>query len=428
MNFYPEKILALLIVILFLVRKINKTFFYFVLVIGLFVVYYFTLQNSEFFKSLFIIATMATVYLSQNSREILNDFKTQFALLSLGILMGSMLLVSAQSFFAAYLALELIAIFSMVLTLTPKNEIISSEAGVKWVIYGAISSGIMLYGISHIYGLLGTTEFVHLNYLNESQRNIFLGSFLLFFVGIGFKLATVPFHMWAPDVFEATPVAANLLFAVVPKLSALVILAKITNIFFGMNSEIHTRWVTLIQFVAFITMLLGNFSAINQQSIKRMFAYAGIAQMGVLLFVYDQLFYYALLYLFSIITAYIVINFVVERFDSDNLERFNGLIKKYPVMAICLTLSLFSLITFAAPFSIISAAIQKQNYGIALITVLNLIAAMYYYLKLIGNMVFKEPETDEKIVGFNYLNQLVVVGICLPVVLLSVFCIKNIFN
>ena len=97
-------------------------------------------------------------------------------------------------------------------------------------------------------------------------------------------------------------------------------------------------------------------------------------------------------------------------------------------MAICLTLSLFSLITFAAPFSIISAAIQKQNYGIALITVLNLIAAMYYYLKLIGNMVFKEPETDEKIVGFNYLNQLVVVGICLPVVLLSVFCIKNIFN
>ena len=161
------------------------------------------------------------------------------------------------------------------------------EAGLKYSLYGGIAAGVMLFGMSHIFGVLGTIQFEEiipkLQNLSSLQLSILIPSFMMFFVGIGYKIACVPFHMWAPDVYEGSPIPVTTFFSIVPKVAGIAALVRITMVFFSKEGALQDSWVVILQVIAVLTMFVGNISAIDQKSVKRMLAYSSIAHAGFML-------------------------------------------------------------------------------------------------------------------------------------------------
>ena len=195
-------------------------------------------------KMVMVLGTCAVIYLAKESKDIYEDLKGEFSIMALGILIGGMLLASANNMLILYIGIETLSILSYVLASLKKKDDRSVEAGLKYALYGGITSGIMLFGMSHIFGMLGTIYFPEmagkLGELSTSQIAIILPSFLLFFVGIGYKIAAVPFHMWSPDVYEGSPLPVTAFFSIVPKVAGISILLRVSHLFFG---EIQECWV-----------------------------------------------------------------------------------------------------------------------------------------------------------------------------------------
>lgn len=396
-------------------------------------------QFGTLLKLVLVFGTLGAVYLGRESLDIYQNLKSEFIIMSMGVLVGGMLLISANNMLTVYLGVETLSVLSYVMASFKKNSERSSEAGLKYVLYGGISAGVMIYGISHIYGVVGSIQFVdivpQLAQLTTEQTAVLLPAFLLFFVGLGYKIACVPFHMWSPDVYEGSPLPVTTFFAIVPKMAGIAAVLRVTMLFFSDGGALQVSWLGILSVVAALTMTVGNVSAINQRSVKRMLAYSSISHAGFMLLgviVMNDIgtraiLFYAITYMFMTLVAFYVTSFISDRYGNDEFERFNGLIKRYPFMAIVMVITMFSLAGlppfsgFIAKFNILAAIIDGKQYSLAVIAVLNSVVSLYYYLRLARLMVLKDQESDDKIQGFGFTNQVIIIGLTVPVVLLGIF-------
>lgn len=394
---------------------------------------------SSIMKVIMVLGTLLAVFLTSQSKDIEGNLKPEFVIMATGVLVGGMLLSSANNMLVLFIGIETLSILSYVLASLRKGDDRSSEAGLKYSLYGGISSGIMLFGMSHIFGVLGTINFTEmaaaLGSVDSSQVAILMPSFLLFLVGLGYKIACVPFHMWAPDVYEGSPLPVTAFFSIVPKVAGLAALIRISHTFFSNPGALNVGWVGVLSIIAALTMTVGNVSAIGQRSVKRMLAYSSISHAGMMLMgvlVISELgtrsvIFYSMTYLFMTMAAFLIVSFVADKYGNDHFERFSGLIFRYPLMSIAMAIVMFSLAGippfsgFVAKFHIFTALLTKKYYVLAVIAGLNSVVALYYYLKIVRLMVLKEAESTEPISGFNILNQSVVFALTVPVVLLGIF-------
>ena len=394
---------------------------------------------STIMKMVMVLGTLGAFYLGTISKDIYESLKTEFIIMAIGILIGGMILASANNMLMFFIGIETLSIISYVVASLKKNDERSSEAGLKYALYGGVSSAIMLFGMAHMFGVLGTIQFTgmaaNIAKLNQTQIMILMPSFVLFFAGIGYKIAAVPFHMWSPDVYEGSPTPVTAFFAIVPKLAGISALIRVTMIFFSVSSPLQVGWVGLMMVIAALTMTVGNVTAIGQKSVKRMLAYSSISHAGVMmagLVVINEIgiravVFYGITYLFMTLVAFYITSIVQDKYGNDHFERFTGLIYRYPLMGVMMTIVMFSLTGlpplagFIAKFNIINALVNSKYYSLAIILALNSVVSAYYYLKIVRLMTLKTQESNETIEGFGFVNQLIIVSMTTPVLVLGIF-------
>lgn len=396
-------------------------------------------QFSTLIKIIMTLSAIGVLYLSSFSKDIYKSQKSEFIVMSIGVLIGGMLLASANNLLTVYLGIEILSILSYVMASFKREDVKSSEAGLKYILYGGVTAGIMLFGMSHIYGALGSIQFdtigTAIKGIQGLELWIVMVSFVLYFVGLGYKVSCVPFHMWSPDVYEGSPIPVTTFFSLVPKFAGLAAIMRTSMVFFGDPSLLSQVWIGLLHVVAALTMTVGNVTAIGQSSVKRLLAFSSIGHVGMMLLgilVMDQtgaqaILFYAITYMFMTLVAFYITSHISDNYGSDHRAYFKGLINKHPAMAIALIIVLFSLAGippmsgFVAKYNILSVVIAKKMYGIAIIAIINSAIALYYYMGLVRTLVFEKAEEVDPIKYFNFKNQLVIALICIPVVTLGIF-------
>lgn len=394
---------------------------------------------STLIKLIMVGGTIGATLLAYTSKDIYSGIKAEFVILAVGVLIGGMLLASANNMLALYLGIETLSILSYALSSMKKEDAASTEAGMKYALYGGLTAGVMLFGMSHIYGLLGTIQFgemvARMGALQGGDQVFLMASFLLFFAGIGYKISAFPFHMWSPDVYQGAPIPVTAFFAIVPKMAGLAALIRVSQVFFASTSPVSAVWVGLLHVVAALTMTVGNVSAIGQDSVKRLLAFSSIGHVGMMIMgvvVLDDvgtraILYYGMAYLFMTMVAFWITSVLNDTYGTDSMAVFRGLIHRHPLMAIAMAITLFSLAGmppfsgFVAKFNILSVVIEKKYYGLAFIAALNSVIGLYYYMKLIRDMVFGKAESASAVEGFNVKTQILVVALVLPVVFMGIF-------
>lgn len=394
---------------------------------------------STLVKIIMVLGTMGAIWLSRSSRDIYSNLKSEFAIMAVGVLIGGMLLASANNMLTLYLGIETLSILSYVMSSLKRDESTSAEAGMKYALYGGLSAGVALFGISHLYGVLGSIQFVEMMPkmagLAGSNLAIVIVAFLMFFVGIGYKISLFPFHMWTPDVYQGAPIPVTSFFAIVPKMAGLAALVRVSFVFFSEGSAITASWIGLILAISALTMTVGNVTAIGQSSVKRLLAFSSIGHVGMMILgvvVLNEvgvqaILFYGIAYLFMTLIAFYITSHLSDMYGTDTYDVFKGLVYKHPVMAIVMAGVLFSLAGmppfsgFIAKFNIFSVVIEKKYYGIALVAAINSVISLYYYMKLAKTMVFGKADGDEQILGFSFSNQAVIVALFIPVIFLGIF-------
>lgn len=462
-RYIPELVLVVLMVGLILVEATyaddekNKNYMFITMTIGLVVTLAALLANmglkpeaifsnsmvidpfGTVMKIAMVVGTFFSINLSRFSKDIYETLKSEYSIMSVGILIGGFILVSANNMLMLYIGIETLSILSYVMAAMKKNDDKSSEAGLKYALYGGITAGIMLVGMSHIFGVLGTIQFSGmaemLTKLDKTQMLILAPSFLLFFAGVGYKIASVPFHMWSPDVYEGSPTPVTAFFAIVPKLAGISALIRITMIFFTAPTALRAGWIGLLMAVAALTMTVGNVTAIGQKSVKRMLAYSSISHAGVMMAAVVLLneigiravVFYGITYVFMTLVAFYVTSIVADTYGNDSFERFTGLVYRYPFMAVVMSITMFSLTGlpplagFVAKFNILSSLVNSKYYSLAIVLALNSVVSAYYYLKIVRLMCLKPQESNEEIKNFGFLNQFTVMALTVPVVVIGLF-------
>lgn len=332
----------------------------------------------------------------------------EFFTITLVTLLGMYFMISAGNYMMLYIGIEAASLPMACLAAFDKYKEKSAEAGVKYILISAFSSGVMLFGLSFIYGALGSFYFDNLSAAMVASPMVIVG-FVFFFSGLGFKLSLVPFHLWTADVYEGSPTAVTAYLSVVSKAAAAFALIFSLYKVFGSMAEI---WVHILFWIIIVTITLGNLFAIRQTDIKRFFAFSSISQAGyVLLGIVpgtDQgmaaMVYYLLVYVFSNMAVFGVIAAVEYQAKGDTrIEAFNGLYKSNPFLACVMTLGVFSLggipffAGFFSKFFVFMSVIQQgepMHYILVLIALLNTIISLYYYLLIVKAMWIKKGETQ----------------------------------
>ncbi len=361
---------------------------------------------SVFFRSILIVASAFTILLSMGYSEREEENGGEFYFFILALTVSMMLAVSSSNLLMIYLAVEAVSLISYILAGYHKKNPFSSEAGVKYFLFGAFSTGVMLYGISLIYGLFGTLDlgviFRGLTTASYVDPAAVLVAALLILVGIGFKSAVVPFHMWAPDVYQGAPTPVTALFSVGPKAVGFALLLRVFT--FGFHSA-FTHWGTLAGFLAILTMTVGNVLALRQSNIKRILAFSSIAHAGYLLAGVavgtvagaQAVMYYLFIYTLMNLAAFGAVIAIGNALHSETVEDYAGLYRQAPFTAVILTVALLSLAGipplagFIAKFLLLSAAVESDLVTLAVAISLNSVIALYYYVRIVKYMFLHEP-------------------------------------
>jgi len=353
-------------------------------------------EYARFLKILTLIGSGGALLLSLDYLTLEKQQKFEYGTLFLLATLGMLMLISASDLIALYLGLELMSLPLYVIAASNRENTRSTEAGLKYFVLGALSSGMLLYGASLIYGFTGTVNFTGIAKATQSGASIGLIFGLVFlFVGFCFKISAVPFHMWTPDVYEGAPTPVTAFFAAAPKVAAIAIFARATVVAFP---GITHQWQQIVVFVSIASMVLGAFAAIGQRNIKRLMAYSSIGHMG-----------YALVGLAAGtpegvqgVLVYMSIYAVILSMRRDgkfveNIGDLAGLARTHPTMAFFLGVLLFSLAGipplagFFAKFYVFLAAIKAGLFTLAVIGVLSSVVGAYYYLAIVKIMYFDEP-------------------------------------
>lgn len=329
----------------------------------------------------------------------------EFCIVMLFAVTGMMMMASANDLISFYLGLELQSLAAYVIAAFNRDNLRSTEAGLKYFVLGAVASGLLLYGMSMVYGFTGTTTFAGIADVVASGHagtGVLIG-LVFILAGLSFKVSAAPFHMWTPDVYEGAPTPVTAFFAIAPKVAALALMARVLM---GPFYEMADQWQQVVWLVAVLSMFIGGFAAITQTNIKRLMAYSSIGHVGYALIglaVADQegvrgMLIYLAIYLFMNVGTFAVI--LSMRFKGRATEQISdlaGLSKTHPVMALWLAIFMFSmagippLAGFFGKLYVFLAAIQAELYGLAVIGVLTSVVAAFYYLRIIKVMYFDEP-------------------------------------
>ena len=359
---------------------------------------------ARFLKMLTLVGSGGALLLSLDYLTIEKQQKFEYGALFLLATLGMLMLISASDLIALYLGLELMSLPLYVIAASNRENLRSTEAGLKYFVLGALSSGMLLYGASLIYGFTGTVNFAGIAKATQNGAGLGLIFGLVFlFVGFCFKISAVPFHMWTPDVYEGSPTPVTAFFAAAPKVAGIAIFARVTVVAFpGITHE----WQQIVVFVSIASMALGSFAAIGQRNIKRLMAYSSIGHMGYALVglaagtaegVQGVLIYMSIYVAMTLGTFAVILSMRRDGRLVETISDLAGLSRTHPTMAFFLAVLLFSLAGipplagFFAKFYVFLAAIKAGLFTLAVIGVLTSVVGAYYYLAIVKIMYFDEP-------------------------------------
>ncbi len=362
-------------------------------------------RMASLMKIITLVGGFLVLGISSNYLKTFKIFKIEYPILILSSVLGMMIMISSNDLMVFYMGLELQSLALYVLATFNRDQSKSSEAGLKYFVLSALSSGLLLYGCSLIYGFSGSTNFdVIANQLTSNEYALTFG-IVFILVGLAFKISAVPFHMWAPDVYEGSPTTVTLFFTMVPKIAALTVFIRFLYVPF---LNLIDQWQMIIVFLSIASMIFGAIAAIGQTNIKRLVAYSSIGHIGYTLaglatgsndgiqssIIYISIYVVMNLALFSCLL-------MLRRNDQyyEDLDDLSGLSKNHPVLSLSLLIILFSLAGipplagFFAKFYVFKAVIEQSMYFLAIVGLLSTVIAAFYYLRIIKIIYFdKEKE------------------------------------
>jgi len=412
-------------------------------------------QFGNFFKFIILLGTLITLLLSVHARELFGKNHGEFFLLLLAVCLGGMFLASASNLLMIYLSLEALSILSYAMAGYLRRDRKSAEAGIKYVIYGAMASGIMIFGMSYLYGLSGTLNLFDdpatgskgiaslvLGFESKyaASRGAMVAILVMVFLGFLYKVAAVPFHYWSPDVYEGAPTTATGFFSVVPKAAGFAVLIRVLCAFFPPGFA-EDKWMgypgaeKIVAVIAIATMCIGNLAALGQKNVKRMLAYSSIAHAGYMLAglsVLDDtdgaaaVLFYLVVYLFMNLGAFVSLVALENVFGGSDLEQLRGAVRREPILVVALCAFLFSLTGlpplagFIGKYLIMVKLADRGHFVMILLIGLNSVVSLYYYMKIAKAVAMDAPEqatalTEKTPLSYNLL------AICKVAALLLLF-------
>lgn len=367
-----------------------------------------------YFKMLIVLSSVLTILLgTEYIKKFVGENFSEFCFLTLFATLGMMALVSAGDFITLYVALELMTIAFIILVGFGKNLLRSSEAGVKYLLLSALSSAILLYGLTLVYGATKTTfiyDIAYFAYTKGLSNPAVIIGMVFIICGFFFKVSAVPFHMWTPDVYEGAPTPVTAILSVASKGAAFGVFVRVFLKGFVFHANL---WLPIVIVVSLLTILLGNFVAIPQKNIKRLLAFSGVAQAGYILlglvaystFGVVSILFYTMMYAISNLGAFGVVIAFSQAGGSDNIEDYNGMWKRSPLLAAVMLMSLLSLagipplVGFVGKFKLFTAIIASGYIWLAFIAIGMSMVSVYYYLLVAKAMYIEDPNptNDTKI-------------------------------
>ena len=361
---------------------------------------------SSFMKIITLIAAFVVLLISSNYLRTFKIFKIEYPILILSSVLGMMVMISSNDLMVFYMGLELQSLALYVLATFNRDQLKSSEAGLKYFVLSALSSGLLLYGCSLIYGFSGSTNFDIISYQLNSNEYALTFGIVFILVGLAFKISAVPFHMWAPDVYEGSPTSVTLFFTMVPKIAALTVFIRFLYVPF---LNLIDQWQIIIIFLSIASMLFGAIAAVGQKNIKRLIAYSSISHIGYTLaglttgsndgiqssIIYISIYVIMNLALFSCLL-------MLKRNNKyyENIEDLSGLSRNHPLLSLSFLIILFSLAGipplagFFAKFYVFMAVLEQSMYFLAIVGLLSTVIAAFYYLRII-KIIYFDKETDK---------------------------------
>ncbi|HML07630.1 MAG TPA: NADH-quinone oxidoreductase subunit NuoN [Xanthobacteraceae bacterium] len=358
---------------------------------------------ARFLKILAILGSAAAIAMSIDYAAREREQRFEYSVLIVLSTLGMLMLISAADLIALYLGLELMSLPLYVVAASQRSVLRSSEAGLKYFVLGALSSGMLLYGASLTYGFTGTVSFAGIAHAAAGAGPGLIFGLVFLFAGFCFKVSAVPFHMWTPDVYEGAPTPVTAFFAAAPKVAGIAMFVRVAVTAFP---GITAQWQEILVFVAIASMALGAFAAIGQRNIKRLMAYSSIGHMGFALIglaagtaegVQGVLLYIAIYVTMTLGVFAVILSMRRSTGMVESIDQLAGLARTHPTMAFFLAMLLFSmagvppLAGFFAKFYVFLAAIKVGLYALAVIGVLASVVGAYYYLAIIKTMYFDEP-------------------------------------
>ncbi len=469
----PELVIAIVLVLLVfidLVMRKNKSWLPWISIAGLavagiFIIEQFGLSSpafaphgsgtlvsidsfGTFFKGLVVLSAIFIILFSVSSDEIKQslDRHGEYYTLIFGMILGMFFMISASDLILLYLSVELVSLSSYVLAGFTKNSLRNSEASLKYIIYGGVSSGIMLFGISIVFGFTGTTNLFQINNALQSL-NIntipFIMASILIFTGIGFKISAAPFHFWTPDVYEGAPITITAFLSVASKAAGFALLIRFIKITFIQSVDINGYWhlLNIIDWksffiiIAIVTMTLGNFAALWQNNMKRLLAYSSIAHAGYLLLglavMSNQgitaIIIYFTVYAFMNLGAFFVVMLIANKTGSEELDDYRGLGYSSPLLGVSLAIFLVSLTGlpptagFIGKLYLFIALVDAKMIIVAVIALLNTVVSLYYYIRVLKHMFIDKPEGELVQLKTTAGNKALLMVMVVPIILFGVY-------
>lgn len=362
----------------------------------------------NFFKVLFLSAALLVFFMTGRYTDLFGRRKSEWFSFMIFATLGMMVMASSGDLITLYIGLELMTVSFYILSAYLLNDGLSAEAGLKYLILGALSSTVLLFGMSLIYAVSGSTVFTEI-YLAVSTASttqpVLIAGIVLLIAGFGFKIATVPFHMWAPDIYQGAPTPVTAYLAVASKAAGFAALVRVFMVALPLSPF---NWNLALAILAALSIVIGNLIALAQKNVKRLLAYSSIAQAGYILvglvaanrYGLKGVLFYAMLYVFSNVGAFAVTTLVEVETGSTDLEAFNGLGRRAPMLSAVMTVCLLSLAGvpplagFAGKFYLFSGAIQSGYLWLAFVGLLMSMISVYYYLTVAKAMYIGVGENE----------------------------------
>ncbi|MDP2208501.1 MAG: NADH-quinone oxidoreductase subunit N [Bacteroidota bacterium] len=468
--FQPEITLVIVLcaaILIDLIVKNKPQFIASIVMAGLFVAGYFVIQQSGvavsifsnmfvvdsfsvFFKVIILLTAIFVVMFSMQSKELNNGKRKlgEYYAFVISMTLGMLLMTGASNLLMMYLSIELTSLSSYILAGYKKETPDSSEASLKYIIYGAVSSGMLLYGISILYGLTGSLNIYDVNQVIQQggvSLLALIAANLLMIVGFGFKISAVPFHFWTPDVYEGAPITITAFLSVASKAAGFALMIRYFFVGYydplasAINGYFTTiggfDWHIIIAILSVATMTIGNFTAVWQNNLKRLLAYSSIAHAGYMMMgvvvlnnegISAIMIYFAT-YLFMNLGAFYIVMLIADKIGSEDIDSYKGLGYKAPFMAVVFAIFLISLTGlpptagFIGKLYLFAALINSGWIWLAIVGVLNSVVSLYYYVRIFRNMFLRDIDIEHEPIKFSPSHFIVALLLVIPTLVLGLY-------